>query len=510
MALPAEKSLWPPKAYAPAFSDMAAHDAWYTGNTSALADVYRTESRPEIRPSQYAGGVIGAASRFFWGRPPARDQAKTRIHVPVASDLATTSADLLFSEAPRILLPDEDGFAKTQDRLDEIVNTPTTHSALLEAAEVSAALGGVYLRLVWDEDVAKHVMIDPVHADRAVPEWQWGRLKAVTFWTQLEGTDDNKVYRHLERHEPGVILHGLYVGDKTSLGRIVPVTEREETRWLAAVINDDAAIPTGVTDLTAVYVPNIRPSRQWRNYPDLSPLGRSDYEGVEQLFDAFDETYSSWMRDIRLAKARLIVPEAYLTSTSPGKSQIFDDDQEIFVPINSLGKAGDATLEAHQFEIRNEEHRATAVDLLRSILRSSGYSASTFGDDPMAVSTTATEVKARERMSERTRDKKTRYWAAALGPFIRTLLELDAQVFHTGVKTDTVPEVKFQETVQRDQLELAQTIKELRVAEAASTQVVVRMMHPNWDGPTVDEEVERIEKERAGSGSPDPFTFGAS
>lgn len=506
MPLPPNGATWPPESHSPSFAAMAIDDAWYTGNTDALSESY--SRMPSVRPSQYRGGLVGSVARFFWGRPRDPQQSQTRLHMPVASDLATTSADLLFSEAPRILMPEDSGNSKSQDRLDEIVNTPAMHSTWLEAAEVSAALGGVYLRMVWDADFAQHVMVDTVHADRAVPEFKWGRLWAVTFWSQLQD-DGNRVIRHLERHEPGRIIHGLYSGDASSLGQLVPVTEHPETNWLADVLNSEGEILTGMEELTSAYIPNIRPSRQWRNFPQIAPLGRSDYEGVEPLFDALDEVYSSWMRDIRLAKARLIVPEAYLESMGPGKKQAFDDDQEIFVPISALGKAGDATLEAHQFAIRNEEHRATSVEILRSILRSAGYSASTFGDDPMAVSTTATEVKARERMSERTRDKKSRYWAAALGPFIQSLLKLDSMVFGSGAQTDEVPEVKFQETVQKDQLELAQTAKELRVAEAASTQTLVRMQHPNWDAVTVDEEVDRIDKER-GSESPDPFSFGAS
>ena len=508
MPLPDKNIAWPPKTHAPAFAAMAVDDAWYTGDTDALADNY--QRMPAIRPSQYQGGLVGTVARFFWGRPTSREQSNTRIHLPVPSDLATTSADLLFSEAPRILMPEGTATSRAQDRIDAIINTPDMHSRWLEAAEVSAALGGVYLRLVWDTEFADHVMVDPVHADRAVPEFRWGKLSAVTFWTQLGSGDNGVVLRHLERHESGRILHGLYRGDLSHLGMAIPVQEHPDTEWLAEVIDAEGGINTGVQDLTCTYIPNIRPNRKWRNYPEISSLGRSDYEGVEPLFDALDETYSSWMRDIRLAKARLIVPEAYLESTSPGRRKMFDDDQEIFTPITALGKMGDATLEAHQFAIRNEEHRATSVEILRAILRSAGYSASTFGDDPMAVSTTATEIKARERMSERTRDKKSRYWAAALGPFIRTLLNVDAQVFPgNGSATDEIPEVKFQETVQKDPLELAQTAKELRTAEAASTETLVRMQHPNWDGPTVDEEVARIQKER-GSASPDPFGFGAS
>ncbi|MCL4293905.1 MAG: capsid protein, partial [Acidimicrobiia bacterium] len=74
-------------------------------------------------------------------------------------------------------------------------------------------MGGVYLRTVWDTQVADHPMLDVVHADRAVPEFRWGRLVAVTFWRTL--TADRAaavVWRHLERHEPGVIFHGLFEG----------------------------------------------------------------------------------------------------------------------------------------------------------------------------------------------------------------------------------------------------------------------------------------------------------
>jgi hypothetical protein len=125
----------------------------------------------------------------------------------------------------------------------------------------------------------------------------------------------------------------------------------------------------------------------------------------------------------------------------------------------------------------------------------------------MAVSTTATEVKARERMSERTRDKKSRYWAAALAPFIRTLINVDAVVFG-GQQVDDLPEIKFQETTQKDPLDLAQTANQLRSAMAASTETLVRMQHPNWDRDTVNEEVERIHAENGTI--TDPLTFDRS
>ncbi|NIH70496.1 phage portal protein [Auritidibacter ignavus] len=496
MPLPETSIPWPPKQHEPAYQAMRVHDAWYTGNTDALSSEYAGTLRPRNRPLQYAGGMIGAVSRMFWGKPAPAGETRTRLHVPVPADLATISADLLFSEAPRILL-DEDAPEHMKTRVDQVANTPTMHSTLLEAAEVAAALCGVYLRAVWDTSFTDHVMVDVVHPDRAYPEFRWGVLTAVTFWTVLEDTDTRVVYRHLERHEPGVILHGLYKGDHSHLGQQVPLVDHPDTAWLADVVDSESGIPTGETTLTATYIPNMMPSRVWRTSHQLAPLGRSDYEGVEPLFDALDETYSSWMRDIRLAKARLIVPNSMLETRGPGRGTVFDADREIYDGMDFLGSMQQTpTIEAHQFGIRHEEHRSTALELVRAILRSAGYSPSTFGDDPMAVSTTATEVKARENMSKRTRAKKTRYWSSRLGPFIQTVLNIDATIYG-GERYDTPPQVKFQETIQQDQHELAQTAKDLRVAEVASTDTMVRMLHPNWDRDAVNDEVQKIVAERA-------------
>ncbi|WP_263120844.1 phage portal protein [Cellulomonas fimi] len=499
MPLPRPNIEWPPKPFDTAFRTISTWDAWYVGDTSELATKYN--ETPRTRPSQMRGGVVGTVARFFWGRPVPAGQDRTRLHVPVASDLATTSADLLFSEPPRIVLPgtaQETGRTPRQTRLEQLINGPETHASLLEAAELGAALGGTYLRIVWDttDGGPNRPLLTAVHADGAIPTWRWGQLDSVVFWTVVR-RENQMVRRHVECHERGRIVHALYQGTEANLGVVVPLAEDAATKWLAPLVDAESAIETGSTGLTAGYVPNIRPSRQWRTTPDLAPLGRSDYDGIEPLMDALDETYSSWMRDVRLAKARLLVDQNAMTPMGRGAGAAFDTDQEIFTAVPGvMGSLKDGNVaQAEQFEIRHEEHRATAVDLLRSILRSAGYSPQTFGDDPLAVSTTATEVKARERLSERTRDKKARYWAAELSRLSRVLLDVDAHAFRGPGSGGDTPEVRFPPKVQEDTLELAQTAQALKSAEAASIETRVRLVHPEWDGPTVNDEVERIQNE---------------
>lgn len=508
MPLPEGNIAWPPEPFATAHRTIARWDAWYVGDVGSLTSTYSTPGA-STRPSQYAGGLVGAASRFFWGRPAKDGQSRTRLHVPVASDLATTSADMLFSEPPRIVLP---GDAKdtarkpAQARLEQIMNSPETHSTLLEAAELQAALGGTWLRVAWDtESGVEMPFLTTIPHDGAIPVWRWGRLVAVTFWTVV-GRDDKTVTRHLEHHAPGRIEHGLYVGSEGQLGQRVPLADHPATEVLAGAVNADSEAITGVDGLTAAYVPNVRPSRRWRKEPALSPLGRSDFDGIEPLMDALDEVYSSWMRDVRLAKARLLVDSSAMTPLGPGQGATFDADQELFTAVpGSIGalKDGMPAL-AQQFAIRTREHADTAAEITRAILRAGGYSAQTFGDDSIAISTTATEVKAREKLSMRTRDKKARYWAAALAPLAHVMLELDAILFRGPAGGQDVPEVRFPPKVQEDTLELAQTAQALRAAEAASTEQIVRLVHPDWDGETVNEEVARIETERR---VPDPAAF---
>lgn len=502
---------WPPENLRPVWGKLAEWSAWYGGDPDQLAQIYGgtsagDPSRTGFFASQGGGfraTVRGFLQRWFWGSPTPSHEQRTKLHLPIAGDIASTSADLLFSEPPTFTVED----ATTQERLDELVEYGL-HATLLEAAEVAAALGGVYLRICWDEEVDdERVWIAPVHADAAVPEWSYDRLTAVTFWRIL-ADDGTKVVRHLERHEPGAIRHGVYAGTRDDLGRRMALTDMPETTNLADAITDDGdAIRTGVKQLTACYVPNMRPNRLWRTVPAAAYCGRSDYAGVEGLMDALDEVYSSWMRDIRLAKGRLLVPETYLQSEGRGRGAIFDTEQEIFTPVAALGNQQASALQItpSQFAIRLAEHRDTAVNLIEQIVRGAGYSAQTFGATG-DVAITATEVAARERRSLTTAGKKQNYWRPELARLIETWLAIDVQVFGSKV-TPVRPDIEFGEYVSQDPTTLAGTLDTLNRAESASLDTRVRMLHPEWDDVQVTEEIARIREDTAAN-MPAPFMPG--
>lgn len=506
MPLPAGGDItWPPTD--PVVQNaLADWDAWYSSEPDRLTDRYENRGireLPENRPMQLRGGVMGRLARWFWGNPTAPGEKVDKLHIPLAGDIARTSSELLFSEPPKLMVE----HTGTLDTLTELM-AEGLHPVLLEGGELTSALGGSYLRIVWDAEVDPDgPWIDSVAGDCAVPEFAYGRLRAVTFWRVLE-RDGNTVLRHLERHERGAIFHGLYDGTLGTLGRAVPITEHEDTAPLAANLVDGNRIETGAPDhLTAAYIPNVRPARAWRQRPAAAGWGQSDYQGIEGLMDALDETYTSWMRDVQNGKGRIVVPDSMLESLGPGKGATWNEERRVYSGLNMLQRPGDANpLTVVQFEIRVQEHRDTCAALLEQAVRQAGYSAATFGEhgeDGSAV--TATEIRARNRRSMTTRSRKSLYANPALAGITEAWLAVAKGLFRAPVEIER-PRVEFQDSISEAPSELATTAELLRRAEAASDETLVQMVHPDWDEDQVAAEVAKLAESREVA---DPFMTGA-
>ncbi|WP_437582721.1 hypothetical protein ACSAGD_10665 [Paramicrobacterium sp. CJ85] len=511
MALPADNSSWPPAPWDFAYTTYAENEAWYLGDTDRLAEIYRSAERERAthmhKGQARTGGVVGAVSRFFWGRPVPAGQARTRLHIPAPADLATLSSDLIFSEPPEVQILTDEGQkvgAQAQSRLDLIANSDAAHAMYNTMGELKAALGAVALVSTWDTEVSDHVWLEASAADVIIPEFRKGRLLACTMWTEYR--DKNVYYRHLERHSVGAIEHALYKGKADNLGTRVPLQERPETEHLARLVNADSLILTGLNKLTASYNLNM-PTRAWRKKGDLAWTGRSDFAGIQPLFDALDETWSSWMRDLKLAGAKILVPESALHTGPAGVGGYFDESQEVYAGLNMAGDPDKPTFDKVQFEIRVQEHEDTAQAIYREILRSAGYSQSAWGDYGDSIQT-AREVEDRDKASERTRDKKTLYDKTAIAEQSMVALELDGLLFpgKGGKALDRRPNVVFPDVSQIDPEKSARTAQLLNAAGAASTETLVRQTRPDWEDEQVLEEVRKIRAEREFP-VPDPATF---
>ncbi|MEV7684268.1 phage portal protein, partial [Streptomyces sp. NPDC088341] len=462
MPLPAVNLEWPPPSTKEPRKLYDRWQAWYSGDPEQLARVHADvpglggdSDIPRGQPgvgARFVNALLQGRPRAFWGTPVTPGQVRShKLHVPLAGDIASTSADVLYGEPPTFEVPDAKTTGKaTQDRLDDIAEEANLAAVLLESGETGSAYGGSYLRVSWDPVLADCPLWDVIPPDCAVPEWRGGRLHAVTLWRDLE-SPDGRHWRHLERHEQGRVLHGLYASaDEGKLGRRLKLVDHDATAPFALIVDpeDGQTVTTGASGLACEYVPNMRPNRLLRG----SALGRSDYAGIEPMLDSLDEAWTSWLRDLRLGKGRLVVPRAYTMSRGRGRGTTFDPEREVFEAVDAIDNGdGPLKMSVVQFAIRVEEHSRTCREITAEAVRGAGYSAQTFGQND-EVAATATEVNARQGRTASTRGKKQLYARGPLARLARATLEIDAAKFgrKPGVNPELRPAVRWQDGVPFD------------------------------------------------------------
>lgn len=459
------------------------------------------ETRVEYRQNYYRRNIasysgdrveLNATSNegMFWKRT-----SKCRMHVPVAADIAAISANMLFAEEPNFACYDEeteDNESKQQKRLDDLVEWNNIHGKLNEAAESCAALGDVYLKLNYDKENLDYPILSVVPADAAWPEYLLGVLKGIHFFSVLKrDLHTGTVIRVYELYEPGKITMAIYEGDNETLGWDMGDAALKEYGF-------EREIKPPIDDMLAVHIPNMRPNRIYR---DMN-MGRSDYDGLRDLMDSLDEAYSSWMRDIRLGKARTIVPVEYLKRApqemldglAQSASWEFDPDVETYVAMDIANSNGDALgITQQQFAIRSGEYAATCNELMTRIVSSAGYAPQTFGLDIVGMAQSGTALHIREKMSYDTRGKKQTYWKSPLEGIMTAMIHLDHELYpKEGSDADDRVRIRFADSSANDIGTMASAVQMLLSANSASLETRVEMLHPDWTKKQIAEEVDRL------------------
>lgn len=474
MPLPANKTKWLPESWSKIYNKYGEFAAWYSSDLNSLSNLY----------SQAFNMPYTADN---WERmSKVKGEIKTYLHVPLAADIAQTNANMLFGEPPMIKIPEANvekaaaGAVAAQERLQSILQQGNFVTKLLEAGESSAALGGVFLKINWDRDFLSFPVLSVVQADAALPVFRWGFLQEVTFW-KIVYEDDNNTFRLLEHHSKGKIENALFRGSSTNLGIRVALSNLQETADLEDEIN------TGLPDLCCRYVANMKPNRIFRG----SELGQSDYADSIPLLDALNQTYTSWLRDIRLGQARIIVPEIWLEKK--GSEFKFNVDQEVFtaLDIDPLS-ANSGGFDHVQFEIRVQQHRDTAMDFINRIITAAGYSPQSFGLSIAGSAESGTALNIRERKSIITQSKKQGFYKTAIEDLLQMMLAIDKSVFNTPNVEILKPNIEFQDSLAFDLNTVADSIEKLNRATAISTMTKVQMAHPDWTKAQIEIEVQSI------------------
>lgn len=440
--------------------------AWYSADPQMIYQFYHNALKTFVNAK-------------FWSEMDAEEYLKV-VHVPLANDICAVSANMLFSESPDIEASSE----PVQKRLELFEKQNNLDDRLLHASEVCAALGGVYLKLDSNEDRETPILTVRYPNPLTTAEFKYGELESVEFGRQFK--EGKYTYRLLEKRyvENGTlhIDYELWRGDETKKGSQAPLNETPQTQSL-----QDATIP-GLDHIGVVYIPNRLPNML---IPE-SEEGVSDFATTIGLMDALDEAYTSMMRDIELGYARLFVDSELVDSENK-----FDTRKRGYEKVDMGawkvdGKA--KPIEHVQFELRIEEHLLAIENLIKQIVTMCGYSPRSFGLNVEGGAESGTALRIRERKSMLTRQRKARYWQKKLEALLLEVQRWDNLLKGQNYKPEEA-DVSIGDSVIHEPEELAKTVEMLERARAASTEVKVRMMHPEWSDEQVQNEVKLIQQQ---------------
>ena len=441
--------------------------AWYSGD-----------------PDSIAKAEAGRPGDRFWS-----SKEDIKVHVPIAADIASLSASMIFSESPAFTCEHE----RTIERIEEVFRKCGAYSTMLQAAELCSATGGVFLKWSWNYDDG-YPVLTAVPADSGLPKWRGNKVVEIKLWSIVhEDEKTGHIWRLEETYtENGHIISRLFKGSPSELGTEYPLNAIPETEGVLPDAN------SGADTILAFYVPNLLPNR----IKPHTRFGRSDFDGLYGLMDALDEAYSAMQRETRMTKTTVIVPAEYLTK----RNDIFGPDspfckQGQWVYTNNSGAFTaldiDSGLNHNPITVVNPEMRADSRiavcdDLVKRIFAVAGYAPQSAGIDIQGNAESGTALSVRERKTIRTTENKKTHWWHAVNDIVRAMLKLDSAVFRSGVDAKAEVSVELPSNTQPDIAQLAEIIEQLERAGAVSVETKVAMLHPEWDEKKRAEEVERI------------------
>ncbi|MBS1968676.1 MAG: phage portal protein [Bdellovibrionales bacterium] len=458
-----------PKAMQQVFDDMQYNLAWFAGDQEALKHRYKGEGK-----------------HYFWSR--VANKPMPAYHLPLPAAISQLASDYLFGEETKFLIKgDGDQIAQAQQiALNVMLDNANMDSLLTESGEIASAAGGVVFKVIVDGELSNRPIIVLVKPDDAIVTFKHGIVTNIRFVHKLDKMNDDRYIWLIEDYNGrGEIVSTIHEGaaDGNMTKERPELLERYEI---------EPVFRTGYDGVAAVYIPNRRPNRKFL----ASGFGASDYQGVRQMFDSLDETYTSWINDIRLAKGRLHIPETFIDYDDEGNSA-FDMDNDIYRKLSGAAAMGDGSADKFaitQFAIRSDDFYKACIFIVQQIITTIGYSTQSFGITS-ETSQTATESNNRERKSYLTTSKKRRHFERGLKQLIDIMRAVSNEHFGAGFDMSLPVTVDFGDAVESDVSQLATVIDMLFRAQSASIETRVRYFNPSWTDEEVQQEVERIRDE---------------
>lgn len=410
-------------------------------------------------------------------------QSRVEIYVPVPwpRELCRFSSALLFSETPRVSIGDD---AKSTV-LESLMEVNDFGAFAIRGGVKVAAEGRCGIRVIRDTDISEDTPLltlvpeDQIVWDLRHDTFYAGGMVVIERVVHEDGVDP-KTYRLLEEHTKGLVTRHLYRGTKNELGKEVALDSLPE---FAALKPEEE---------TGLDKPTLIP---WENVPGAE----SDLFGLGPIFDELNEAES-----LMLDRGRKSIPRVFVDRSLADESGALDIDGYILTGGARmrlpLGTTPSSTVEVAVPGFASKEHIAWIDHVQQLMVTCAGYAPTTWGIQGQTASVqravSGYAMKLAQLRTLLNRAGKEHMALEALGKATATALAWQSDSSKATV-TDFLPSIELGDGLPNDPLDGAQEVLYLRQAMAASTQELVKTVHPTWSEKQIEDEAQEIMDEGA-------------
>jgi hypothetical protein len=405
----------------------------------------------------------------------ATNNSRVEIYMPVPwpREICRFSSALLFSSTPQITS------ATDREKLAQIEQVNDIGAFAVRGGVKVACEGRVGIRIIIDPDIdAKTPLLALVPDDNILWDIRHGSFYAggTVIITRKINPGDKITYRLFEEHTVGMVKRFLYKGDDRELGRQVPLTTFPEF----------ANLPPET--MTGLDKPTLIP---WENVPG----GESDLFGMGALFDGLNESESLLLGRARKSQPQTFVDRSLLDET--GKLDL--EGYHIVGGTRmrmTLGSNPMESIVTVDPKVELVQHIQYQDHLTQLVVTCAGYAPLTWGIEGKTASVQRAVSGYAMKMAQlRTLLNRTQKEHMALEAMGWALAIALAMYDGTSEVASRLPSIQLGDGLPDDELDGAQQVQFLRQAVAASTETLVKIVHPSWSQLEIDEEVQRIEVE---------------
>jgi hypothetical protein len=428
-------------------------------------------------------------------------------HDPLASKISAAFADFLYGEDPAIKPADLGDDELLRELLEENSFTGEVH----QGVKVFSSEGEVWFRIYTDPNQTEYPLIEFHSRTQVYPYWQGRRFTAVAFVYEIARTEE-EVWRYVQYHEDERVENALYLSSAVTSPF---VQDRDESNLdLTRLHNLGVEQPLADQPYTADLEPEwdhglpMLAGRFINNVPRTRKIGKSDYDGVEDLLFDLNEAHSVDSENFKLAgKKRAVMPRRYQTMAGDAEisEEIFwvEEGTDEMDPQEGPFKILEYSYDAASSIARKEDLERTVitrVGLVRQFV-------DTNPTDGFAQSGTA--LRTRLLPTALAAHGKAREWDELLPKAVCLMQQVDAlDAGHGGFArqwkdAQGAPSITRASVLPEDPQDKATRHQTLIANELESIETAIDDLHPDWTPERKTLEVRRILANRDGYGLDD-------